>query len=144
LAACAANAGCGNAASSSSSFDEYKQLQRTPLRALGVLYGEFMGRNGNRPPASEQQFKNYLKSVPSRELERLGVADSASLFVSPRDGRPMVVLYGKEIGPPGAPGLPWIAYEQQSTEASRYVVGRIGVVVVMDDEEFHELFPHVR
>ncbi len=100
-----------------------------------------MGENGGRPPASQQQFIDYLNSRDPTQLQRLGVTKVESLFVSPTDGQPMVVLYGQGVGPPGPGGLPFIAYERQPTNGKRLVVAAIGAVSTLDEESFGQMFP---
>lgn len=123
-------------------FDEYKRLQQTSLKPLGLLYGQFIEQNRGRAPATQEQFNKYLRRLPDGELQRLRVDGIESLFVSPRDGEPLAILYGKEVGRSGVTGMPWIAYEQKSTNGQRYVVNAIGLASVMEEEEFRDVFPN--
>jgi hypothetical protein len=84
---------------------------------------------------------DYLTSRDPAQLQRLGVTNVESLFVSPTDGQPMVVLYGEDVGPPGPGGLPFIAYERQPTGGKRLVVTAVASVSALDEESFRQLFP---
>ena len=118
-----------------------RELHRTNLRALGMEYGRYMQTHRGRAPESAGEFRKFLATAAPDAWARFGVSEVDQLFVSPRDGAAMIVLYGKQIGPAGTAGLPWIAHEPQSTNGYRYVVGAAGAIVEMDDAEFQETFP---
>ena len=61
------------------------------------------------------------------------------MFVSPRNGEPLVWVYGKS--PPSANGMTFIAYEKSSTDGQRFVLATGGMHEVMDDAQFRRLFP---
>ena len=60
------------------------------------------------------------------------------LFVSPRDGKPYVVVYG---GGPGA--MPEIvAYEQEGIETGRWIASSMTVVAEVDEVKFQQMVPN--
>lgn len=113
--------------------------QYTSMKPLGVLYGKFLARSGGHPPKSEEQFRQFLATYGEKRLAALGVTDVDPLFLSPRDGQPLVVFYGK-LGPPGPAGQPYVAYEQSAIDGQRYVASAVGSVAVMDDQRFNQIF----
>ncbi len=127
-------AGCGNRPPPT------LRPELSSLKTLGVVYGRYLNQHRGRPPASQEEFRRFLQQMPPGDRDRFKLADIDSLFVSPRDGKPLVVLYGRKIGPAGTAGLPWIAYEREPTDGRRFVVGAVGAVVEMDDQEFRDLF----
>jgi hypothetical protein len=123
--------GCG--------FSQAKARQRetSTLRPLFMIYA-MAGKNA----ASEEAFKKYVASLPQEELTKWGAADRESLFISNRDHKPYVILYGDaaKSGPPGPAGFPVIAYEQEGVGGKRYVASSMAIEEV-DDARFHALVP---
>jgi hypothetical protein len=84
--------------------DVMRRVYDSNGRRLAVLYGRYMnrpldafpGRDGFRGPASADEFRSFIASIPPHVLGELGVdvAVLDSLFVSERDGRPLDVRYG--------------------------------------------------
>ncbi|RIK85351.1 MAG: hypothetical protein DCC67_04155 [Planctomycetota bacterium] len=50
------------------------------------------------------------------------------LLTSPRDGQPLVIVYGKRIAPKDSPNTPWAAYEQTGVDGKRMVAKVRGTV----------------
>jgi len=136
LAACVV-AGCGQ--------NTAKLEQETSnLKPLMVLFGQYTGQHRGQPPASEEEFKAYIKTVDPAALESLGVKDAESLFTSTRDKKPYVILYGGANGPPGPAGQPVVAYEQDGVGGKRYVASTLGAVEEVDEAKFRELVPSAK
>ncbi len=116
-------------------------LQESNLKPLGLLYGQFMGQHQGRPPESEAEFKKFIQEKGLGMLKQFNVPDVDSLFISPRDKQPYVVLYGPPKGPPGLAGQPVIAYEQVGVRGRRFVTNSLGTVEEVDEAKFRELVP---
>ncbi|MFO0870306.1 MAG: hypothetical protein U0935_15360 [Pirellulales bacterium] len=114
------------------------------LKPLMVLYGQYVGTHRGQPPANEAEFKAYVKALDPAALKSLGVTDVDGLFVSSRDNKPYVILYGPASGPPGPAGQPVIAYEQEGVAGKRYVASTLGAVEEVDPARFQELVPNAR
>lgn len=114
------------------------------LKPLMVFYGQFAAQHRGQPPANEEEFKTYVKSQAPSALESLGVKDPESLFVSSRDNKPYIIIYGPASGPPGPGGQPVIAYEQQGVGGNRYVASTLGAVEEVDEAKFRELVPSAK
>ncbi len=108
------------------------------LRVLGRLYGEYMAQHNSQPPADEAQFKASLSQSPDI-LKATGIATIDQLFVSPRDGQPLVVLFGEKIVPNENSGFPWIAYESQGVDGKKYIIGARGNVEEMAQEQIEAM-----
>ena len=115
-----------------------KQREESNLKPLAILYGQFIGQHRGRPPASEEEFKKFIGSFGKEQLATFNVADLDSLFVSPRDQKPYVVLYGKA---PRAGSARVIAYEQEGQGGTRFVATDLGKVEEVDEARFRELVP---
>lgn len=61
------------------------------------------------------------------------------LLVSPSDGQPFVVRYGKAAAPLVSRGV--IAYEQTGKDGKRFVGYRLGYVEAVDEEKFRTVVP---
>lgn len=116
-------------------------MQESPLKPLGLLYGQFMGQNQGRPPASEEEFKVFIRERGMGMLKQFNVPDVDSLFISPRDKQPYVVVYGEPKGPPALAGQPVIAYERVGVGGKRWVANSLGTVEEVDEARFRELVP---
>jgi hypothetical protein len=130
-------AGCGTTTAS-------RETESSNLKPLAVLYGQYTGTHKGQPPASEDEFKAYLKTVRPEVLKSLNVADTESLFVSSRDQKPYVIKYGKVQGPAGPGGMPVFVYEQEGVGGMRYVATSVGAVAEVDEARFRELVPDAK
>lgn len=115
--------------------------QISTLKPLAILYGQFPGRHGGKPPANETEFKAYVQEAAPELLKQFGVKDAESLFISARDQKPYVILYGPLTGPPGPAGQPVFAYEQEGVDGKRLVASSLGAVQEVDEAEFKRLVP---
>ena len=128
--------GCGLLMGCGGSSAAPEQLDRSNLKPLAMLYGRFMARHRGLPPANEAEFKRYVQSNGSDILSSYSVTDTEGLFVSPRDQKPYVVLYGD---PRNRLNQDLIAYEQEGVAGKRLVVDSLAIVREVDEEHFREL-----
>lgn len=130
IASLSALAGCGGETQGA------RAKEQSHIRAITGLYAKVASDLG-RDPADEQQFKGAI-SQTNFKPEVFGVENIDELFVSERDGQPLVIVYGKP--PKGlAPGV--IAYEQVGVDGVRLVGFKIGQVEEADAARFAELVP---
>lgn len=115
-----------------------QQREESNLKPLAILYGRFIGQHRGRPPASEEEFKKFIGSFGKEQLATFNVTDVDSLFVSPRDQKPYVVLYGKS---PPAGSARVIAHEQEGQGGTRFVATDLGKVEEVDEARFREMVP---
>jgi len=132
LVVCLVSVGCGRARR------EAQQRQDSNLKPLAILYGQFLGRHEGRPPADEQEFKQFIRSSGSEQLARFDVADLESLFISSRDQKPYVVLYGDEA-PLGSARV--VAYEREGQGGTRFVANDLGEIRQVDEAQFRAIVP---
>lgn len=109
------------------------------MKILGLLYGQYSGQHRGQPPANEAQFKQFIEKNDAFLKQRQ--LDLASVFVSERDGKPYVVLYGPPKGPYDLIGQPVVAYEQDGVNGKRFVANTMGAVEEVDEARFHHLVP---
>jgi hypothetical protein len=128
LLSAAVLAGCGGAVPTGA-----KQISH--VHAITTLYFRATSTLG-RAPASEQEFKEAINQGKV-DLRVLGVGNIDELFVSDRDGLPIVIVYGKDKGK--TPDV--VAYEQTGVEGVRLVGNRAGQVTEVDAAEFAKLVP---
>ena len=111
------------------------ERDRADLNALSVYYLDY-ARSNRTPPANEQVLRQYIEAVPVELRQQLNAEDVDSLFVSPRDGKPYVVIYG-EATRGEIPDV--FAYEQDGADGKRWVARSLGYVREFEDGEFQEL-----
>ena len=135
--ACLAASGCGS---------QSKSLPReqSGLKKIAVLYGRFLSQHRGQPPANEAEFKKFVHALPPGDLESFGVDDSDRIFISSRDEKPYIIIYGPPKGPPGPGGSPVIAYEQEGKDGKRWVASDLGAIEEVDDARFQQLIPTVK
>lgn len=131
---CTLALGCGTRTAS-------QPQQQSRLKALAVLYGQYMGQHRGQPPANEAEFKKFIESQAKTLSNNFGINDPASVFVSERDGKPYVIVYGKPSGPAELAGAPVIAYEQEGSGGKRFVACSLGAVEEVDSARFRQLVP---
>jgi hypothetical protein len=132
--ACMATAGCH-------SRSESRPREQSGLKQLVLIYGHYLSRHRGRPPANEAEFKKYVDSLRPADLASFGVDDVSQIFLSNRDGKPYVVIYGQAKGPSGPDGSPVIAYEQDGKGGKRWVASATGAVEEVDEARFRQLVP---
>jgi hypothetical protein len=139
-AACLAGLAC-MAAAGCRSHSESRPREQSELKKLILVYSRYLSRHRGRPPANEAEFKKYVESLRPADLASFGVDDVSRIFVSDRDGKPYVVIYGQAKGPPGPGGSPVIAYEQEGKGGKRWVGTAVGAVEEVDEARFGQLVP---
>lgn len=129
--------GCGGAQR------QAEQREESRLKPLALFYGQFTGQHRGNPPADEAQLKDFIRSQGPEALASFQVKDVDGLFLSERDGKPYVVLYGDaaKSNPPGPAGAPVVAYEQEGIGSMRFVASSMGAVEEVDEPRFRELVP---
>jgi hypothetical protein len=132
--------GCG---SHSQSADQMKQVPG--LKQLALFYGFHVREHQGKPPADEAAFKAYIKSLPAERLQQFKIENIDSMFVSPRDSKPYVVMYGGKAGSSRRPGaaVP-VAWEQEGKGGKRFVVDSLGKLEEVDEATFKKMVPNER
>jgi hypothetical protein len=87
-----------------------------------------------KSPASEQEFKEVI-AQQNIDPDVLGVGSTDELFVSDRDGQPLVIIYG-QTAPQGV-----VAYEQAGKDGVRLVGFKNGQIEETDPARFAKLVP---
>jgi len=132
VAALSTLAGCGGPGTGE------VQQATSHLAILSGYYGLFTTENGQRP-ADEAAFKAFVKEKTTPPvLERYDVSSADELFLSKRDGQPLVFLYGKQ---PKGVDRDVVGYEQTGFDGKRWVVFSLGNIEDVDDARLRELVP---
>jgi len=92
--------------------------------------------HGGRGPRNEAEFKEFIGGPGKGLMERRGHANVETLFVSPRDGQPFVVLYDDKKQPPPAAVC---IYESQGIGGKRMASSSNGDVREMDSTELSQI-----
>jgi hypothetical protein len=135
LVLCLVAGGCGGSQRRS------QEREESNLKPLAVFYGKYIGQHRGQPPASEKELKEFIRSAGADQLASFNVADVDSLFVSPRDQKPYVVLYGR-AAPVGKDRV--VAYEQKGKNGKRFVANDLGQIQEVDEARFKEMVPGAR
>jgi hypothetical protein len=132
--------GCGDSGRSN------KAEQESPLKPLAILYGSFINQHQGKPPPGEPEFKAFLKETANADILKaeFQITDIEKLFLSPRDNKPYVVIYGATTGGQGPGGAPVVAYEKEGVKGKRFVASALGAVVEVDEAEFRKMIPDAR
>ena len=107
------------------------------FKSLVTLYYSTM-RNGERPK-DEADFKARIRGNLAPMAEKLAVTDVDGLFISKRDGKPLVILY--DSPPASGGGEEVVAYEQEGVDGKRLVGFSMGSIEEADQARFDELVP---
>jgi hypothetical protein len=126
-------AGCNNTAQEAAQ-------EASNIKPLAIFYGQYVGRHQGQPPPNEAEFKAFVKENPAI-VQGLSIADPEGLFISSRDNKPYVVIYGAATGPPGPGSQPVVIYEQEGVNGMRYVASSLGAVEEVDDAKFRQYVP---
>jgi hypothetical protein len=126
--------GCGSRSQSA-------ETESSNLKPLAVYYGRFVGANRGRGPKDENELKEFIKTQPAAELEKMGAKDVDSLFVSSRDKKPYKFKFESKPSAPGQSSTIF-AWEQDGVGGKRFVGGTLGEVKEVGEEEFRTLVPN--
>ena len=107
-------------------------LDKSHVRSLTALHGLATSKL-RHPPSDEKEFKQALATL-SVKPEQMKVGSFDELFVSERDGKPLVVVYGVSNKNSDV-----LVYEQTGVNGKRLVGHRIGVVEEVDEAEYKKL-----
>lgn len=111
--------------------------QADNLKAIVSFYNYMTSQTGI-PPSNEQQFKQFIATNGTAYMERLNIVDPDELFVSERDGQPLVIVYGPR---PEGMSRDVVAYEKTGIGGKRRVGMALGMVQELDEAQFRELVP---
>ncbi len=106
------------------------------VRLVTALYFQANSKLGKNP-ANEEEFKQAIDSA-NVDWSTLGVSGADELFVSDRDGKPLVIVYGP---PPQGRPFSVVAYEQEGLDGVRLVGSSDGQVKEADAAAFAKLVP---
>jgi hypothetical protein len=126
--------GCGPAG------DSNRQAEESCLKPLAIYYAQFIPQHQGKPPKDEAEFKAFLKEPTNLQyLERdFHISDVDAMFISTRDKKPYVIIYGPSTGE-GPAGQPVIAYEQEGVNGKRFVASKMGAVEEVDSATFSRM-----
>jgi hypothetical protein len=102
------------------------------VRLLTTLHALATSKLGHTP-RDMREFKQTIAKL-SVTTEKLRVESIDELFVSERDGQPLVVVYGST-----SPASDVVVYEQTGLNGKRQVGHRIGMVEEVDEAQFKDL-----
>ena len=110
-----------------------------------MFYGQYLGQHRGQPPANEQEFRKYIEALGKERLASMQVKTVDELFLSSRDGKPYVILYGA-VSKTGAelPFTTVVAYEQEGKGGKRFIARMSGAVEEVDEANFKQLVPNAK
>lgn len=129
IAATAISTGCGTP--SSAKLDS----SQSHMKVVGLLYGMYESNYGE-PPASQERFEAFLQQAPAN-WEKIA-STPQQLLTSPRDAKPLTIVYGKKAS---TADDPWVVYEAEPVDGSRLMANSRGSVKLVDEQEFQQLIP---
>lgn len=108
----------------------------TPLPKIAGLYARYATANKGVGPANLDEFKRFIKALPPPTLTSLQIDTSRldALFISPRDGQPVVILYRQQLA-----SAPLVAYEKTGVEGKRQIIFLNGKVEEADEARLKSL-----
>ena len=126
--------GCGPSAATKKAAEQ----QTSNLKALARAFGQYSGQHRGQLPPGEPELKEFVRSLTPEARDG---KDADALFVSERDGKPYVILFGDLNGPPGPGGFPVCMYEQEGKNGKRIVASTVGATEEVDEARFKQLVP---
>jgi hypothetical protein len=121
------------------------EREQSNLKPLTVFYGQYLGQHRGQPPANEQDFRNFLQTLAKDRLASMQVKSIDELFISPRDGKPYVILYVPAAKASGElPSTTVIAYEQEGKGGKRFIARMLGAIEELDEAQFKKQIPQAK
>jgi len=127
-------AGCG-----STSVAPASERDISHLRVVGKLYGLCMSAKGGAAPANQGELVAFIQRDPSLWNKLAATPDE--LLTSPRDGQPLVFVFGKAVKDPVEGGFAWIAHEAAGVDGQQAVINLSGGIQFVDSAEVAKYFP---
>jgi hypothetical protein len=126
-----------------SSFDiesEVKNLNATNAQRLANLYQHFQRQHQGKGPRDKEVFETFISEVNPVLLSRIDVDPNSleQLFVSERDGQPLVIRYG-ERGSDRGPSVP-IVFEETGVDGKRMIGFTNNLGLEVEDEQEYQAF----
>lgn len=117
--------------------------EQTALSWLGTMYGMYIGQHGGETPKSADDLRKFVeKTVKPDTLSRLKVSNVEGLFVSPRDGKPYVLVSYAKLPPPvGGQPAPIALCEAEGQGGKRAVAFVGGNTQQVTEQELQKLLP---
>jgi hypothetical protein len=134
LIGAALSAGCG----SGEEGGVVEKRDESQMRVVGILYGRYVQANG-AAPTNEQKFAAFLQQEPTNWNKLAPTPEQ--LLTSPRDGQPLVVVYGRRLKDAPEFGFPVIAHEKTGVDGQQMVIAANGTVELKSADEVARLFP---
>jgi hypothetical protein len=122
---------------SSGGNSEVREKGFSHVRLLTSLHTRISSELG-RYPKDEAEFKAALGKA-NLTLDAMKVNSIDELFISKRDGQPLVVVYGQAPA-----GSDVVVYEQTGVNGLREVGHRLGNVEEVDEAKFAEIAPKTK
>jgi hypothetical protein len=113
------------------------EREESNIKPLAILYSKYVAAHRRQPPPDEEAFREYILSLPENQRKQFHADDLDAFFVSPRDNKPYVVMYGATRR--GRSDV--VAYEQEGEGGKRWVARDLGIVEEVDEARFKELVP---
>jgi hypothetical protein len=135
LIGAALSAGCGSGEGGA----VVEKRDVSQMRVVGILYGRCMQANGGAAPANEEKFAAFMQQEPEN-WNKLAPTPK-ELLTSPRDGQPLVVVYGRRLKDDPEIGFPLIAHEKTGVDGQQMVISTNGTVQLKSPDEVAQLFP---
>jgi hypothetical protein len=110
---------------------------------LAILYGRYAGSHRGQSPPNEKAFKDWIRKADPAELPQdFDRSNVDSLFISPRDNEPYVIVYGvpATMPVPGKGGTASI-YEKTGVAGKHLVAIGAGQVDEVDDAKLQQMLP---
>lgn len=117
--------------------------EQTSLGWLGTMYGMYIGQHAGQTPKSLDDLRKFVdKAIKPETLTRLNVPSADALFVSPRDGKPYVLVSYVKLPPPaGGQPAPLVLYEAQGQGGRHAAAFLGGNTRQVSDQELQQLLP---
>ena len=123
-------AGCG-------SRDGTLPPAKANLQQVAILLGKYQGANKGKMPAHVDELKKFVKANPNVAAAPI---DVETVFVSPRDQEPFVLVQAQSKGGIPPPHIKtMIAHEKTGQSGRRYVAYATAEVEEVDEARFNEL-----
>lgn len=117
--------------------------EQTNLSWLGSMYRMYISQQQGHAPKTIDDLRKFVETnTTPDQLSRLKAANVGALFVSPRDGKPFVMISYEKL-PPRAGGQPppIVLYEAVGQNGQRSIAYLGGDTTTVDESELQKMLP---
>jgi hypothetical protein len=128
-------AGCGSSGKVETTKEEIH------IRQIGMLAGQYKNKH-KRLPQTVEELKKWAQTLKPEDLQKLGIDNLESAFISPRDGQPYAIATSSNPMQAKMGIQEVLFYEKEGVKGKHLTVSSMGSTSEMDRDRLKNTVPN--